>query len=131
MLLHLPLHLCIVGIAVGTARLVIAEAPEEGPAAVPYLAIPLVGVLVSLAALSVLSGDRATSTSARRTFVASVHLVGAAAVGVIGLVVTLVEPEGVETTSVMLATVMIVVVLVTTSRLRRAPGPSAPDSAGA
>lgn len=106
---HLPLHLCIVGIAVGTTRVVLYEGEGVAPETVPYLTIPLFGVLLCLAALAVLSAIQPMAA------ITVAHLIAAAAVGVIGAVAAYVQVDGVEGSSVLLMLVMLVLVAAVTN----------------
>lgn len=119
MLLHLPLHLAIVGIAVGTARVVLIEDEAVARHAIPYLTIPLSAVLVCLALISWLTSSRPTAP------VIVVHLGGAVAVAIVGTVASVVDPAGIEATSVVLAAIMVAVVVAVT-RIRA----NASDAAG-
>ncbi len=118
MLLHLPLHLAIVGIAVGTARVVLIPEHSIAEGAIPYLAIPLAAVLFCLALIAWLSD------TGRTGLVVAVHLVAAVAVGVIGTVAAVTDPGGIEGTSVVLAAVMVLVVVAIT-RIRATAGAAA------
>ncbi|CAN5608089.1 low temperature requirement protein A [soil metagenome] len=106
MMTHLPLHLCIVGIAVGAAKAISLPDSESGAHAIPYLSLPLVGVIVALAALEYL-GEQGPSLH-----ITVLYLVTAALVLVVGLVASVLDPEGIEATSVVLAVIMAATVFV-------------------
>ncbi len=57
MLTHLPLHLSIVGVAVGAALATNSFGKEVPSSAALYLSLPLCGVLVSMVVLELLSGQ--------------------------------------------------------------------------
>ena len=106
MMTHLPLHLAIVGIAVGAARASNSPEGELQPEVVPYLTVPLVCVLVALAVLELLArrpGQRG---------VAVLYLGTAVVVGLIGLVATTTDPRGIEGISLALAAIMVATVAV-------------------
>lgn len=111
MLVHLPLHLCIVGVAVGVAKVITGEDSRLQPEVVPYLTVPLVGVLVCLAALEALSGE------VRMDRVVGVLAVATALVGVVGLIGRYADPAGLEATSLALAAIMVGAVMLS-RRLR-------------
>lgn len=100
MLVHLPLHLCIVGVAVGVSKVITGDRTTLEPEVVPYLTVPLVGVLVGLAALELLSGD------GRVVRVVAVLGAAAALVGMVGIVGRYADPAGLEATSLALAAIM-------------------------
>ena len=105
MMTHLPLHLAIVGIAVGAARASNSPEGELRPEVVPYLTVPLVCVMFALAVLELLArrpGQRP---------VAVLYVGTAMVVGLIGLVATTTDPRGIEGTSLALAGVMIATVV--------------------
>ncbi len=122
MLLHLPLHLAIVGIAVGTARVVLIDEHAVAEQAIPYLAIPLAIVLVCLALITRLSTDGSSGAVAA-------HLGAAAVVGVIGAVAVVIDPAGIEGTSIVLAAVMVLLVVAVT-RIRATSSAGAGAGAG-
>ncbi len=124
MLLHLPLHLAIVGIAVGTARVVLVEDDAIARSALPYLTIPLTAALICLALITVLSG------SEPRRPVVAVHLVGAAVVAAVGTIAVVADPAGIEATNVLLATIMVVVVAAVTRLRSTAPAIVGADERG-
>ena len=101
MMTHLPLHLCIVGIAVGAAKAISQSGHDLQPQIIPYLSMPLVGVLVCLAVLELLSGEE------RSTRVATLYAGVAAFVLTVGLLAAVYDPEGIEATSLVLAALMI------------------------
>lgn len=100
MMTHLPLHLCIVGIAVGAAKAISLPDSESGSHAIPYLSLPLVGVIVALAALEFLS-EQGPSLHITALYVGSATLVL-----VVGVAAAILDPEGIEATSVILAVIM-------------------------
>ena len=105
MMTHLPLHLCIVGIAVGSAKAISQSDHELEPQIIPYLAVPLVGVLVCLAVLELLAGrDRSAKVAVLYCAVATFVLV-------VGLLATVYDPEGIEATSLVLAAIMVTTVI--------------------
>jgi low temperature requirement protein LtrA len=104
MMAHLPLHLCIVGIAVGAAKAINLPGNELEAEVIPYLSVPLVGVLVTLAALELLSG----SAFSRR--ITAILLAAAALTLGLGLFATYTDPDGIEATSLALAAIMVVTV---------------------
>jgi low temperature requirement protein LtrA len=101
MFIHLPLHLAIVGVAVGVAKVMYGEETVITPDAIPYLTVPLVVVLVCLAVLEGLSGDRGPDR------VVTVILGAAALVAIVGLIGRFTDPSGLELTSLALAAIMI------------------------
>lgn len=101
MFVHLPLHLATVGVAVGVSKAISGEHTEITPEVVPYLTVPLVVVLVCMAVLEGLSGDRGPDR------VVAVIAVAAGLVATIGLVGRFTDPAGLELTSVSLAAVMV------------------------
>jgi low temperature requirement protein LtrA len=111
MLVHLPLHLFIVGVAVGVSKVITGENTELIPKVVPYLSVPLVGALACLAALEALSGER----GAGRIVAALCGATGL--VALVGLVGRYADPAGLEGTSLALAAIMVGTVA-TTRRLR-------------
>jgi len=100
MMAHLPLHLAIVGIAVGAARASNSPEGELEPDVVPYLTVPLVVVMCALVVLELLAGR-----SGRRA-VAVLYMATALVVGTMGLVATTNDPLGIEGMSLALAAVM-------------------------
>ena len=108
MLLHLPLHLAIVGIAVGAARVVLIDEHAIAEQAIPYLAIPLAAVLVCLGLIARLSSTGGSG------LVVAIHLGAAVLVGGIGATAAIADPGGIEGTSVVLAGVMVLVVVAIT-----------------
>ena len=123
MLLHLPLHLAIVGIAVGAARVVLIDEHAIAEEAIPYLAIPLAAVLVCLALIARLSSTGRTGP------VVATHLGAAVVVGAIGAIASIADPGGIEGTSVVLAAVMVLVVVAIT-RIRASASPTVEVGAG-
>ncbi|MHB1137793.1 MAG: low temperature requirement protein A [Microthrixaceae bacterium] len=105
MMVHLPLHLCIVGLAVGAAKAISQTGHDLQPQVIPYLSMPLVGVLACLAGLELLSGH------GRTTKVAALYGIVAAFVLVAGSLVAVFDPEGIESTSLVLAGVMVTTVV--------------------
>ncbi len=124
MLLHLPLHLAIVGIAVGTARVVLIEDDAVAQHAIPYLTIPLAGVLVCLAMIAWLSSNGPTG------LVVAAHLGAATVIAVIGVVASVTDPVGIEATSMVLAAIMVLLVVAVT-RIRERSTALAGADAGA
>ena len=106
MFVHLPLHLATVGVAVGVAKVITGEATTITPEVVPYLTVPLVIVLICLAVLEGLSGDRGPDR------VVVVIAVAAALVAVVGLLGRFTDPAGLELTSLALAAIMVGAALV-------------------
>ncbi|MEX0767530.1 MAG: low temperature requirement protein A [Microthrixaceae bacterium] len=101
MLTHLPLHISIVGVAVG-ASLATNTFGEKMPiSATLYLCIPLLGVLLSLVVLELLSGQP------HSTRVAGVFLLACAAIPVAILVTARVSANELRAVSVVLAAVMV------------------------
>ena len=94
------MHLCIVGVAVGVSKVITGDRATLEPEVVPYLTVPLVGVLVALAALELLSGD------GRVARVVAVLGTAAALVGMVGVVGRYADPAGLEATSLALAAIM-------------------------
>lgn len=105
MVIHLPLHLCIVGIAVGAAKAISQAGHELQPQVIPYLSLPLVGVLACLAGLELLSGHGRSPT------VALLYGGVATFVLVVGSLTATFDPEGIESTSLVLAGVMVTTVV--------------------
>jgi low temperature requirement protein LtrA len=101
MFVHLPLHLATVGVAVGVAKVITGEETTITPEVIPYLTVPLVIVLVCLAVLEGLSGDRGPDP------VVVVILGAAALVAVVGLIGRFTDPAGLELTSLALAAIMV------------------------
>lgn len=101
MMSHLPLHLCIVGIAVGAAKAISQSDHDLEPQIIPYLSVPLVGVLTSLAVIELLAGE------GRSNKVAGLYAGVAASVLTLGLLAAAFDPEGIEATSLVLAALMI------------------------
>ena len=110
---HLPLHLAIVGVAVGVAKVITGENTVITPEVIPYLTVPLVLVLLCMAVLEGLSGDRGPDR------VVAVIAVAAGLVGVVGLIGRFSDPAGLELTSLALAAIMVGTAL-TGRRLRPA-----------
>lgn len=111
MLVHLPLHLFIVGVAVGVSKVITGENSELIPTVVPYLTVPLVGALACLSALEALSGERGSGR------IVAVLAGTTGLVAVVGLVGRYADPAGLEGTSLALAAIMVGAVA-TTRRLR-------------
>ncbi len=101
MFVHLPLHLATVGVAVGVAKVITGEGTVVTPEVIPYLTVPLVVVLVCMAALESLSGDHGPDR------VVGVIAVAAGLVGVVGLFGRFSAPPGLELTSLALAGIMV------------------------
>jgi low temperature requirement protein LtrA len=106
MMVHLPLHLATVGVAVGVAKVITGEETRITPEVIPYLTVPLVIVLVCMAVLESLSGDRGPDR------VVTVIAVAAALVAVVGLLGRFTDPAGLELTSLALAAIMVGAALV-------------------
>lgn len=106
MFVHLPLHLAIVGVAVGVAKVITGEETAITPEVIPFLTVPLVVVLVCMAVLEALSGDRGPDP------VVAVIAVAAALVAVVGLIGRFADPAGLELTSLALAAIMVGAALV-------------------
>lgn len=115
MMTHLPLHLCIVGIAVGAAKAISLPGNDLDPQVIPYLSLPLVGVLVSLAVLEFLSGQGPSRA------ITALLAGSAALVLAVGMFAVVADPQGIEGTSLVLAVIMIVTVAVSQRSARRPP----------
>ena len=76
MMVHLPLHLATVGVAVGVAKVITGEETRITPEVIPYLTVPLVIVLVCMAVLESLSGDRGPDRVALAAIMVGAALVG-------------------------------------------------------
>lgn len=114
MLTHFPLHLSIVGVAVG-ASLATNTFGENLPAsATLYLSVPLLGVLLGLVVLELLSGQP------HSTRVAGVFLLAAAAIPIAVIVTVKLSSNELRSVSVALAAVMVAAIFGSNSLRRRA-----------
>ncbi|CAB4546843.1 unannotated protein [freshwater metagenome] len=113
MLTHLPLHLSIVGVAVGAALATNSFGKDVPSSAALYLSLPLCGVLVSMVVLELLSGQ----AHSRR--VAGIFLTACIAVPVATIVTVVISSNELRGLSILLAALMVSTVIGSNSVRRK------------
>jgi low temperature requirement protein LtrA len=115
-LLHLPLHLAVVGLAVGVAKLLTAhaESGHHGPGGIRFLALPLLLVGVTMVGFNVLAG---TAANRRRAWIHVGSVAATLAVLALGSGVEDLPPEVVA----VLLTAVVVATAVATRRYALLP----------
>jgi low temperature requirement protein LtrA len=116
MLTHLPLHLSIVGVAVGASLATNSFGKAVPTSAALYLSLPLCGVLLSMVVLELLSGQ----THSRR--VAAVFTAACVTIPVATIATVIISSEELRGLSVALAALMVATVIGSNASRHKASG---------